>query len=224
MFYYKPLIKMKTKIKLMSRTFSFLFLSAFLFATMLLVSCSDDPTPANDGELITTLRITLTPLEGNNIVIEFIDEDGPGAGVGQFYQDGEVVEGITLPGNSLFTATIEFLNESEEPAEDITEEVQGEADDHQVFFLLGPAALQESLIITYGDIEDDYLENGSELPVGLVNAVATFTDATGTLTVVLVHEPNKNATGASDGIYNEQLVGGDEDIRVAFPVTIQNPQ
>ena len=96
----------------------------FAFIGLSFVACSDDddaPVPVNEEETITTLRITLVPEGGGtNITIETQDLDGDGP--------NDPVRDISgnLSANTTYTGSIVFLNETETPAEDITEEVAEE--------------------------------------------------------------------------------------------------
>ena len=102
-----------------------------------------------------------------------------------------------------------LLNELESPAEDITVEVQEEAEEHQFFFQNNISGL----IIAYTD-ED---ENGH--PIGLSSKISTTGSGSGTITVTLRHEPNKTAAGVSTGEITN--AGGETDIEVTFDVEIQ---
>lgn len=170
------------------------------------VSCnSDDPEPVNEEEVITTMNVTFTNTQNAADVVtaSFRDLDGPGGNNG-------TTTNPTLTAGATYTVTIEFLNETETPAEDITEEVGEEDDEHQVFYIAGSAL---NLTYAYGD------QDGNGNPVGLTGTATIGAASTGTLDVVLVHEPNKTAAGVSTGDITN--AGGEEDIRVQFTVTIQ---
>ncbi|OIQ15443.1 MAG: type 1 periplasmic binding fold superfamily protein [Flavobacterium sp. MedPE-SWcel] len=162
-------------------------ISALALITFIsLTSCSsdDDATLVNPEEVITTLTATFTPVVNGEVVTltsRDLDGDGPDAPV--LTVSGDFITGATYNG------TIEFANETVTPAEDITEEVQTEGDEHQIFFQ------QNGLgTFTYNDMDDN------QNPIGLsfiYQAAATAT--TGTLTITLKHEPNKDAEGVSEG-------------------------
>ena len=181
-----------------------------IFAAIMLVvismSCgSDDPEPVNEEEVITTMNVTFTnTMDASDVVMaQFRDPDGEGG------NDGTITN-PTLSANATYTVTIEFLNETETPAEDITEEVAEEDDEHQVFYIAGTGL---NFTYAYGD------QDGNGNPLGLTGT-ATIGDAgSGTLDVVLVHEPAKDAAGVSEGDITN--AGGEEDIRVSFTVTVQ---
>lgn len=182
-----------------------LLVSAFMIA-LISVSCSsDDPDPVNEEELITTMNVTFTNTANSSDVVtaSFTDLDGEGG------NDGVKVN-PTLSANTTYTVTIEFLNESETPAEDITEEVSEEDEDHQVFFIAGTGL---EFTYAYGD------QDGNGNPLGLTGTATIGAAGSGTLDVVLVHEPEKSASGVSSGDITN--AGGEEDIRVIFTVTIQ---
>ncbi len=166
---------------------------------------SDDPDPVDEPELITTMNVTFTNTADASDVVtaSFRDLDGEGG------NDG-VTTNPTLSANATYTVTIEFLNESETPAEDITAEVREEDEEHQVFFI---AAAGLNFTYAYGDQDAD------NNPIGLTGTATIGAASSGTLDVVLVHEPMKSAAGVSSGDITN--AGGEEDIRVPFTVTIQ---
>jgi hypothetical protein len=182
--------------------------SVILFATLLLLlgSCNnDDPTPVNEEEVITTVRLTFTPNSGGAVVIAaWRDLDGDGG-------NAPVVDPISLEANTIYSMSVQFLNEQESPADDITKEVDEENREHQVFFV----NTASGLTIKYDDVDTD------SKPVGLKNIATTTAVGTGTLKVILKHEPNKSAAGVANGDVTN--AGGDTDVETnpAFAVTIQ---
>jgi hypothetical protein len=180
-----------------------------LVATMLLSGCDkDDPEPVNEEELVTTVALSFQRLDDNGNptgdaqVFRWKDMDGDGP-------NAPVIDQISLAANAKYLLTLQFLNESENPVEDVTEEIEAEKDDHQLFFQPAPASL---MTIIYADTDN----NGT--PVGLRNAVSTTAAGSGTLKVTLIHEPVKTAPGVAAG--NIANAGGETDIEVEFPVTI----
>jgi hypothetical protein len=182
----------------------------FLIATLLpLVSCdNDDPDPVNEEELITTVKLTFQKLDamsaptGNPITYSWQDIDGSGA-------NAPVINSIMLNANSTYTVTIALLDESKNPVEDISEEVEEEGEAHQFFFQKSATL---NLNTTYGDLDSN------SFPIGLKNTITTTNASTGTLTVTLRHEPVKDAAGVKDG--NMANAGGDTDVEAVFPATI----
>ena len=167
-------------------------------------SCSNDDAPVNEEEVITTVRVTLVG-GGQTIVLESrdLDGDGPNAPVLTPVGGGILVAGTT------YTGSTEFLNELEDPAEDITVEVEEEGADHQVFYQL-PSSIGT---VTYTDTD----ANGR--PIGLnFTLVAGTSGSTGTLTVTLKHLPNKTASGVADGDITN--AGGNTDAAVTFSVAV----
>lgn len=171
-----------------------------LFST----SCSNDDAPVNEEEVITTVRVALVG-GGQTIVLESrdLDGDGPNAPVLTPIGGGVLVAGTT------YTGSTTFLNELEDPAEDITVEVEEEGADHQVFYQL-PSSIGT---VTYTDTD----ANGR--PIGLnFTLVAGTSGSTGTLTVTLRHLPNKTASGVSSGDITN--AGGNTDAAVSFSVAV----
>ena len=182
---------------------------ALLFSALLFLgSCGDDDPvePENEEEVITTVNLTFTPTSGTAVTMTYKDEDG---------EDGPAaptVTGGTLAANSTYTLAVELLNETENPAEDVTEEIEEEDLDHQFFFTVSSAL---NMTVAYAD------QDSQGNPIGLSNTITTGDASTGTLTVVLRHEPDKSATGVSGG--DATNAGGETDIETnpAFPITIQ---
>jgi len=130
-----------------------------------------------------------------------LDADGP---------NPPVITSPELMANTTYQGSIELLNETESPAEDITEEVAEEDDEHQFFFqVIGNA----DIMVTYTDMDDD----GN--PIGINFTLTTGAASTGSLTIVLRHLLDKNAANVSDGDITN--AGGDTDIEVTFPIVIQ---
>jgi hypothetical protein len=180
------------------------FLSILFIATITLSSCSknDEPEPVNEEEVITTVTVTLT--NGSNTVTlqsKDLDGDGPNAPV--------VTVSGNLAANTTYTGAVVLLNETENPAEDITAEVRTEGDEHQLFY----SATNNIATFAYTD------KDSNNDPIGLAFTLTTGAAGTGTIGVILRHEPNKSATGVSNGDITN--AGGSTDVDVSFNVTVQ---
>lgn len=178
---------------------------AFAFLTVLFTSsCSNyDNPPVNEEELITTVAVTFTG-GGQIITLTSRDLDGDGPNSPVITQTGgNFVNGTTYAG------TVSFLNELENPAEDITEEVAEEGEEHQVFYQI----TNNLGAFVYTDADAD----GN--PIGLAFTYTSPNSGTGSLVVTLKHEPNKSAAGVSSG--NIANAGGETDVEVMFPIVVQ---
>jgi hypothetical protein len=176
------------------------FFCPFLVATLLLLpGCSnDDPDPVNEEEVITTLTVTLVPEGGGaNVVLKFYDEDGDGSIAPQTTVSG------ALAANKTYKGAITLLNETENPAGDITAEVKEEANDHLFCYTVSGS----NLTVSYDDTDNH------GLPVGLETRWVTTGAGTGKIGITLRHQPGEK-TGACPG-------AGDSDIEVEFNITIQ---
>ena len=169
-----------------------------------LISCDpDDPDPVNEEEVITTLTYSLQPTAGGSaVVFSFRDTDGDGG-------MDPVISAGTLAANTEYNGSITLLNETEDPAEDITEEVQEEDDEHQMFYVVSGA----DATVTYLD------QDGDGNPIGLLTRLVTGGAGQGSLTVILRHEPEKDAEGVASG--DPTNAGGETDIEVTFNLDIQ---
>ena len=160
--------------------------------------------PVNEVEVITTMIVTLVGDEDGSIVIMQIqDLDGGGP------NDPVVTVSGPLSSATSYSGSIEWLNELEDPAEDITMEILDAQDEHQVFFEIGDGL---PIQVIYAD--EDSMGN----PVG-VNFILAPTQAgvtgSGSLTITLVYEPIKPNDGTVDS------AGGSIDIQASFPVVVE---
>lgn len=182
---------------------TFKILSFLVFGMIALNSCSDDdpaPDPINEEEIITTFTATLIPQGGGiNITLQTRDLDG----------DGPNPPSITVSGdflaNTTYDGTIVLLNETETPAENITDEVEAEDLEHQFFYTVG-GGLDAT-------VEYDNFDSNNN-PLGTAFTLTTGTASSGSLGFTLRHEPTKPNTGLADA-------GGETDLAVTFSVTIQ---
>lgn len=179
------------------------FLTTILLTALFVASCSNDddtPEPVNEEEVITTLTATLTPSGGGTtITLQTRDLDGDGPNAPVVEVSGNLISGTTYNGS------IVLLNETEDPAEDITEEVIEEAEEHQFFYTIGSGL---DVTTEYANFDADGNPLGTEFTLTAVSA------STGTITFTLRHEPTKPNTGLGDA-------GGETDISATFDVTVE---
>jgi hypothetical protein len=177
-------------------------ISFFLVAgSLLFSSCrkkSDDDD--NEVELITTVNLTFTPVAGGSSrIFTFRDIDGEGGAAPTIFQD------ISLAPNTAYNMSLELLDETKTPPDNITEEVKKEDNEHQFYFVPAGGAA-----ITISNLNAD--RNG--LPLGVTSTWTTGAVSNGTVRIVLKHKPgNKNAGDA--------ITVGDTDIDLAWPARIQ---
>lgn len=177
---------------------------AFLVSVVSLSCDKKDPVIPNEEELITTLSYTLTPLNGGAAVtMTFTDLDGDGG------MTPNVIGG-TLAANTIYNGSLSLLNESVSPADNITTEILEEGEDHQFFF---ETSIGLDAIVDYADFD---LNNQA---IGVNSKLETGGPSQGNLKITLRHEPNKQATGVSDGLIAN--AGGETDIEIIFNVEIK---
>jgi hypothetical protein len=162
-----------------------LFISALTFT-----ACSEDDHDDHDDhdheeEVITT--------------VTYRDLDGEGGNEGVTTVSG------SLSANTTYAGAIELLNETESPAENMTEEIEEEDDEHEFFF----TSTVTGLTISKTDVDGD----GN--PLGLETSLASGAAGSGSITIVLKHEPTKPNDGTSAS------AGGSTDLEVTFNVTVQ---
>ena len=180
----------------------------YLFPVVILLAAAGcekkDPIIPNDEELITTVQLFKTfEVLADSLVAEFRDLDGDGG------NDPEVVHPV-FNAHSTYLLKLVFLNESVDPADNISIEIAEESADHQIFFLP-----DENLKLSYSYYDQD--ENGN--PLGLNIILQTGDPSSGEWKIVLRHMPDKFGSGVANGLIDE--AGGETDIEIVFDATIQ---
>ena len=175
-----------------------IFKYALLAIPFLYFSCNDDddavPLPINEEEVITTMNVYVD----GALAMSSTDSDGDGP-LAPVVTDG------VLAANTTYSVRLEFLNELEDPAEDITEEIEEEDLEHQVFYSVGGDL---NVGVEYANFDSE------ENPLGTLFTLTTNEAGSGTITITLIHEPMK----PNDGL---ATAGGSTDIEVTFNVSVE---
>lgn len=181
------------------------FVAMFLFLGLAITSCSSDddnvPEEVNEEEVITTMTVTLMPAGGGDAITmqtQDLDGNGPNAPV--------VTVSGPLAANATYNGSIVLLNETESPAENITEEVEEEDEEHQFFYTVGSGL---NATVEYANFDDDGNELGTEF------TLTTGAVSSGNLTFTLRHEPTKPNGG------DLSSAGGETDISATFDVSVK---
>jgi len=188
--------KMKTKLMTV--------VLGILLSSTLITSCKKDAPEENDEEVITTMKLTFVPVGGGTtLTYQFKDADGPG---GAAATQNEIV----LAPSKSYNVNVQLLNETVTPAEDITLEVEDEADAHRFYY--EPAVGSN---ITVSNLNND----GNGVPLGTTSTWATGAAATGKVKVTLRHYPNTPPNKALTDLVTSSKSG--TDIEVEFATRIQ---
>lgn len=179
-----------------------LFLVLSTLITFTFQACDDDPVDdppqMNEEELITTVEMTFTNADDAEDVrtFRFSDPDGEGGNA------PETTDTIELNASSTYDLAIRFLDESDpNSVEDITEEVEEEADEHLVCY-----TTPGDLTVTITD------KDANELNLGLAATVTTSEAENTSLLVQLKHQPD-----VKDG----SCEPGDTDVEVLFQTVVK---
>ncbi len=175
-----------------------------LMATVLMTSCKKDKPEENEEEVITTMRLTFVPVgAGTTVTYQYDDSDGPG-GAAPTQQE------IVLAPSKTYNVTVQLLNKTETPVEDVTLEVLGEKEAHRFYY--EPTAGSN---ITVSGLDTD----ANAVPLGVTSMWATGAVATGKVKVTLRHyagiPPNK---AVGDPVSSSKSA---TDIDVEFNTRIQ---
>lgn len=175
---------------------------AIMFSASVMISCDkNDPGPDQDEEVITTMTLIMMPLGGGaNVTATFRDPDGDGG------QAPTVQDEIVLQPNTTYNTTINVLDESKSPAENITEEIRTKGNEHEFFFQ--PSS---GLNLTVEKTDQD----SNNRPIGLSSQFITTGASVGNLRIILKHQPNNLKTNTST------VATGTTDIEVDFVTRIQ---
>lgn len=175
------------------------FTLAFLMM-LSIVGCKKDPVDPNESELITTVRVKLTEKSsGTQSLFEFKDLDGVGGAAPSKFDE------IILAKGKVYDCTIQLLNESKTPADDITLEVTAEGVDHQIYLTATDA------LVAVSNLNLD----AKGLPLGISSTwTATTVAGTGTINITLKHKPGVKAAG-------DLVSVGDSDISIDFKLSVK---
>ncbi len=200
------------------KTFKSTFYFLMVLGLAFVVSCSDDdePDPGNgneEEEVISRVVLTFTPDNGEEAVTAtWLDADGEG-GANPTIDEIDLEEGVT------YTLTMTLANTLGTEDEDITAEIDREADEHMFFFSFTEGIFSDPAgngnldnradPINYND------QDANNLPLGLSTTwtAGEHTETPGEFNVVLKHQPDLK-TADSDA-----TVGG-TDVDITFPIEI----
>lgn len=154
----------------------------------------------HDSEVVTTLRLTFVDSAGlaPTVTAQFRDPDGDGGNAPLAFDT------IRLLPNKTYLAEVLLLNETKNPADTISNEVIEEANEHLFFYT--PVNVNATVTIT------DLDSNTPPLPLGITTKWKTQAVSTGTVRVVLRHQPD-----AKDGTY----APGETDIDLTFQAVVE---
>jgi len=178
----------------------------FLAFTAAFSACKKKTTPTPvEQELITTVKLIVTNGAGFAQTFIYKVENGFGSTTAGTIQ----IDTIKLAPNTTYSVTTELYNEKESPAENITEEVLDEMDEHLFLYQSMPASGAGSITFSNGS------KDGNNLPFNQTITFVTGNAGTGSLQVDLIHEPTNKSGITPD------LSGGETDAQAIYPVRIQ---
>ncbi len=174
----------------------FLLSTAFLF---LAGSCEKAKAPhaGHNHAVITTVRINFTDqADQSTFSFEYSDPDGVGG-------NNPNIETIFLDSGHVYSVTVEFWDESSNPAESVTSAIQITGFEHIVCYeALG------NLMIDFNITDVD----GNGLPLGLESEWTVTSANDGNFKLNLRHQPG--------GIKDGTCAPGESDVEAIFPVGV----
>lgn len=183
----------------------------FPLATLALFSCltscdnGDDMPEPEEQELITTLQLIVTPQpSGAEQTFIYKVQNGFGSTTPGTVQ----IDTLALTAGTTYNVRLRVLNETASPAEDITEEIISEKDEHLFLYTSDAATGAGSITVSGGSTD------GQGRPFNQTAQLAAGAAGSGSLTVTLLHVPtNKAATTPA-------AAGGETDLEAVFPVRL----
>ncbi len=198
-----------------------LYNSLFYFLLMLglglVVSCSDDDDPEpeenEEEEVISEVVLTFTPDDGGDAVVAtWFDADGDGP-------NDPTIDEIELIEDETYILTITLANTLGTEVEDITAEIDEEADEHMFFFSFTEGIFEDPEGDGNVDNRADPInyedEDGNGFPVGLTTEWTAGEHGEGEFTVVLKHQPDGLKTETSG------TADGGTDVNITFPLHVE---
>ncbi len=174
--------------------------AAVLLTTCLLVfsSCKKDDHDHHEEELITTIKVSAVPAGGGDaLTFYWRDLDGEGG-------NPPVIDTIRLSAGIAYQVSLALLNESFNPADDITGEISEESRAHLFIYEPGFGGLSVEITDTDSDGR----------PLGLQsNWTCGNTASEGDIRILLKHEADKTASNPG--------ATGSTDIDITMPVVIR---
>ncbi|MFD2246897.1 hypothetical protein [Pontibacter ruber] len=164
-------------------------------------ACDDDDEPAaeSEQEMITTVTLSLVPSgKGQSVTATWKDADGITG------SQQPTIDVLNLAPNTTYTGTLTILDESKTPAANISQEVEAEGDEHELFY----TTTVPGVTIATTDVDKN------NRPLGLKTTVTTTATGTGEVRILLKHQPGqKGATSDPNK--------GETDIDVKFNTVVQ---
>ncbi len=142
-------------------------------------------------EVITSVELIFNEVD----TFAFRDYDGIGS-------QAATIDVIKLTANTSYNVQARVLDESKNPVEDKTTEIEEEGDHHQFFYTV----INANIEVAYDDLDED----GN--PIGLKTTMQTEAASTGNLQVTLKHLHDEKTGNVSDGA---------TDIEVSFEVEVE---
>lgn len=177
-----------------------LHLVAGLLVLVSIVGCKKEPVDPNESELITTVKVVLTEsVSGTQSIFQFKDLDGDGGAAPSKFDE------IVLARGKVYDCTLQMLNESITPVDDITLEVAAEGVDHQIYLTATDA------LVAVSNLNLD----AKGLPLGIKSTwTSAATIGTGTMNITLKHKPGIKAAG-------DLFSKGETDISIDFKLSVK---
>jgi len=179
-----------------------LIFSALAGSFILFSSCKkdkvEDPKKNEENEVITTVKIHLTPPGGGMAMATWKDLTPADAA-------GQSVDTLRIDSGIVYTGRVELLDETKNPFVDRSLEVKKEDYEHLFVFK------QEPVTPAFFEVKITDKDKNN-LPVGLAFTFEGKKRGVATLNVILKHQP---------GVKNGSEAPGDSDVDIKFPVKIK---
>jgi hypothetical protein len=177
---------------------------AFFAAVVLVISSSlnsckpENPHDDHEHDAVTKLQLLFVDSATNNAAGTFTWDDPDGIGGNSPTQ----IDTIQLIANKTYRVSIMFYAKHDNHEDNLTPEIVAEKNDHLFVY----KNITGNLSVQITDKDD------KNLPIGLESKWRTGAPSTGSINIILRHQP-----GLKDGTE----IPGDTDVDVVFPLNIQ---
>ncbi len=185
-----------------------LFLYLFIFSIISFAACKKEeakkPVVNNAQEQITTVYLSIVNQSNVNetYLVKWKDLDGDGG-------NAPSIDTISLKNNNEYKVDVLILDESKNPVDTISSEIEEEADAHR-FFFTASSEIKDMWSTTYLDFDSKNRPLGLSFKIK-VNSTNTSWPVLGKLNVVLSHY---------DGVEKDNNPSSESDLDINFPVRI----
>jgi len=179
----------------------------------MITSCNKDEQNVNTNvqqEVLTTLTLQFTNLVDTSKKSSFTFRTNDGAAFGR----NAKLDTVVLSKRTAYRMSVLVLDESKQNIVNQTDEINELSTEHQFFFSAKPSDLMSFIVSSFNKDSQ-----GAILGTKVDSVFAGNNAGTGTLRVILRHQPNKAGLRVNQN--DTTNAGGETDVAVTFPLVLK---